>query len=66
MALFTPLEQLRDMQQWAAAQTLISDPYQENTGRHLASSVAASILVGSVESSISEPSELLFEDDWTL
>tara|TARA_R100000322_G_scaffold126777_1_gene83285 strand:- start:1640 stop:1840 length:201 start_codon:yes stop_codon:yes gene_type:complete len=66
MALFTPLEQLRDMQQWAAAQTLISDPYQENPGRHLASSVAASILVSSVESSISEPSDLLSEDNWTL
>ena len=53
------------MQQWAAAQTLISDPYQENPGRHLASSVAASILLGSVASAIDDDEdELIFEDDW--
>lgn len=53
------------MQQWAAAQTLISDPYQENPGRTLAGSVAASILLGSVASAIDDDEdELIFEDDW--
>ena len=52
------------MQQWAAAQTLISDPYQENPSRNLAGSVAASILLGSVASSIDDEDELIFEDDW--
>ena len=45
MGLFTPRDQLRDMQQWHAAQALLGGPRRPDQGSNLSYSVAASILL---------------------
>jgi len=47
MALFTPEEQLRDMQQWAASQALINSSNPRKQSRYLGQAVAASVLINS-------------------
>ena len=45
MGLFTPRDQLRDMQRWHAAQALLGGPRRPDQGSNLSYSVAASILL---------------------
>ena len=59
MALFTPRNQLRDMQHSAAAQALINP---DEAHHNLVQSVAASLLLGSPVTVVPDDS-LLFEDD---
>ena len=59
MALFTPRNQLRDMQQAAAAQALINP---DEAHHNLVQSIAASLLFGSPVTVVPDNS-LLFEDD---
>ena len=47
MALYTPIEQLRDMQQWAASQALINDSNPSEQSRYLGQALAASVLINS-------------------
>jgi len=59
MALFTPRNQLRDMQHAAAAQALINP---DEAHHNLVQSVAVSLLLGSPVTVVPDDS-LLFEDD---
>lgn len=59
MALFTPRNQLRDMQHAAAAQALINP---DEAHHNLVQSVAASLLLGSPVTVVPDDS-FLFEDD---
>lgn len=59
MALFTPRNQLMDMQHAAAAQALINP---DEAHHNLVQSVAASLLLGSPVTVVPDDS-LLFEDD---
>ena len=59
MALFTPRNQLRDMQHAAAAQALINP---DEAHHNLVQSVAVSLLFGSPVTVVPDDS-LLFEDD---
>ena len=47
MALFTPEEQLRDMQQWAASQALINGSNPRKQSQYLGQAIAASVLINS-------------------
>jgi hypothetical protein len=60
MSLFTPRDQLRDMQQWHAAQALLGGPRRPDQGNNLSYSVAASILLGSTAAVIDDD---LLDDD---
>ena len=59
MALFTPRNQLRDMQHAAAVKALINP---DEAHHNLVQSVAASLLLGSPVTVVPDDS-LLFEDD---
>jgi len=59
MALFTPRNQLRDMQHAAAAKALINP---DEAHHNLVQSVAASLLLGSPVTVVPDDS-FLFEDD---
>ena len=60
MALFTPMNQLRDMQQAAASRALINP---DESHHNLVQSVAASLLLGSPVTVVDDESIPLFEDD---
>ena len=60
MALFTPRNQLRNMQQAAAARALINP---DEAHHNLVQSVAASLLLGSPVTVVDDESIPLFEDD---
>ena len=47
MALFTPEEQLRDMQQWATSQALINGSNPRKQSQYLGQAIAASVLINS-------------------